>query len=428
MASVVYQIFVAAFGGLDGVAAHLPHVRALGADAVYLTPLFSAPSAHKYDTTDFDVVDAGFGGEAAFQRVVAGCRAHGLGLILDGVFNHVGAGHRWTHEHPSWFSGSDWRGFPSLRELDTTQAEVRRVLCDVVAGWTRRGASGWRLDCMNDLGPRFAEELATAARDAGARDGVVGEIMAYPAGWVRSGSALTGVMNYWLRAVALQLAHATSPATLLQYALDRLAAEMPADVLARSWTLIGSHDTTRVATALGSEAAVDVAQALMFTYPGMPMIYYGDEIGQLGGSDPDCRRPLPPSSEWNLQRLARTRLLCRLRCEHPALTSGRYVPLPQPGTDVIAFARIPQEPAQTLIFVANASPRPTQTTLFLPLAFGFDALPLVDQLGTVPECALHEGTLRLTLPPHGAVLLAARDDLPGGYRFFKPSLVLDSAA
>jgi glycosidase len=214
----------------------------------------------------------------------------------------------------------------------------------------------------------------------------------------------------------------------LQYALDRLATEMPPDVLMRSWTLIGSHDTTRVATALGSEAAVDLAQALMFTYPGIPMIYYGDEVGQLGGSDPDCRRPLPPEPEWHANRLARTRLLCRLRREHPALTSGRYVPLPQPGTDVVAFARVPERLRDTLIFVANASPRPTQTTLFLPLNFGFDALPLVDQLGTIPECALHEGTLGLTLPPHAAVLLAARDDQPGGYRFFKPSLVLDSAA
>jgi glycosidase len=428
VARVVYQIFVAAFGSLDAVAAHLPHVQALGADAVYLTPVFTAPSQHKYDTTDFDHVDEGFGGAAAFARLVDGCRARGLGLILDGVFNHVGAAHPWTREHPGWFSGSDWRGFPSLRELDTTQAEVRRVLCDVVAGWTRRGASGWRLDCMNDLGPRFAEELAVAARDAGAVDGIIGEIMAYPAGWVRPGGALTGVMNYWLRMVALALGAASSPAAQLQASLDRLAAEMEPQILAHSWSLIGSHDTTRVATALGSEAAVDAAQALMFAYPGIPMIYYGDELGQLGGPDPDCRRPLPPKSEWHAGRWERTRLLCRLRREHPALTSGRYVPLPQPGTDVIAFARVPDKRSDTLIFVANAGPRATATTLFVPLNFAFDALPLVDLLGGVPAAVMHEGTLRLTLPPHGAVLLAPRDDLPGGYRFFKPSLVLDSAA
>jgi glycosidase len=89
-ARIVYQIFVGAFGGLDGVAAHLDHVAALGAEAVYLTPIFAAPSPHKYDASDFDRVDAAFGGEAAFDRLVAACRARSLGLILDGVFNHVG--------------------------------------------------------------------------------------------------------------------------------------------------------------------------------------------------------------------------------------------------------------------------------------------------------------------------------------------------
>src|SRR4051812_127017 len=185
MPRVVYQIFVGAFGGLDAVAAHLDHVAALGADAVYLTPIFTAPSPHKYDTTDYDTIDAGFGGEAAFDRLVAACRARGLGLVLDGVFNHVGEGHRWRREHPDWFSGSDWRGYPSLRELDTRKPEVRRACCDVIARWTARGATGWRFDCANDLGVPFAGELARAAREAGARDGVIGEIMGYAAGWAR---------------------------------------------------------------------------------------------------------------------------------------------------------------------------------------------------------------------------------------------------
>src|SRR5262249_54121091 len=107
VASVVYQIFVSAFGGLDGVVAHLDHVAALGADAVYLTPVFAAPSAHKYDTTDFDVVDEEFGGAAAFERLAGACRARRLGLIFDGVFNHVGEHHRWLREHPDWFTGAD---------------------------------------------------------------------------------------------------------------------------------------------------------------------------------------------------------------------------------------------------------------------------------------------------------------------------------
>jgi alpha-glucosidase len=399
-------------------------VAALGADAVYLTPVFVAPSPHKYDAADFDVVDPGFGGEPAFARLVEACRAHQLGLILDGVFNHVGEQHRWLREHPGWFRGSDWRGYPSLRELDTDQAEVRRACAAVVADWTRRGATGWRLDCMNDLGEAFAEELAVAARDAGARDGVVGEVMAYGGGWVPPGGALTGLMNYWVRVTALALAAGEAPATQLQAALDRLAREVDLTVLLASWALVGSHDTPRLATVLeGNEAAVDAAQALAFAFPGIPMIYYGDEVGMPGGADPDNREPLPPSSLWHHGRLKKTRRWCHLRRSHPALRRGRYVSLAQPGTDVLAFARVPERAADTLIFVANASARRITTTLFLPLPFLFDALPLVDLLGGLPEHAMVSGTLQLTLPAHGVALFGFRDDQPGGYRFFKRDLL-----
>ena len=213
------------------------------ADAVYLTPIFTAPSPHKYDTTDFDRVDPAFGGEAAFDRLVAACRARQLGLILDGVFNHVGAGHRWR-ARASRLVHAAATGAATRRCASSTRrsAEVRRACCDVVARWTARGATGWRLDCANDLGVPFAGELARAARDAGAVDGVIGEVMAYGAGWVRP-NGLDGVMNYWLRAAALALASSSAPADQLQHALDRLAAEADARTLQRSWSLVGSHDT-----------------------------------------------------------------------------------------------------------------------------------------------------------------------------------------
>jgi alpha-glucosidase len=150
------------------------------------------------------------------------------------------------------------------------------------------------------------------------------------------------------------------------------------------------------------------------------MIYYGDELGLHGGADPDNRRPLPPRDAWHQERLARTRRWSRLRREHPALRHGRYVSLAQPGTDVVAFARVPERVADTLVFVANATARSVAATLFLPLPQLYDALPLEDRLGGLPTRAMASGTLSLTLPPHGVALLAPRDDLPGGYRFFKP--------
>ena len=153
------------------------------------------------------------------------------------------------------------------------------------------------------------------------------------------------------------------------------------------------------------------------------MIYYGDELGMHGAGDPDNRRPLPPPSTWDQARRAFVASLCALRKREPALDHGRYVSLAQPGSDVVAFARGTDAPAETLIFVANATPRPLTRTLFVPLPLMFDALPLHDLLdGSSTPVNVASGTITLSLPPHGCVLLRPRDAHAGGYRFFKPVL------
>ncbi|HEX9100715.1 MAG TPA: DUF3459 domain-containing protein, partial [Polyangia bacterium] len=115
--------------------------------------------------------------------------------------------------------------------------------------------------------------------------------------------------------------------------------------------------------------------------------------------------------------------LCALRRDEPALRHGRYVSLAQPGTGLVAFARLTDRPDETLLFVANATPRPVERTLFVALPTMFDALPLHDLLdaASTPR-TMASGTLSLTLPPHGCALFRPRDAHPGGYRFFKPVL------
>jgi glycosidase len=421
LATVIYQVFVSSFGGaLDGVTARLEHIARVGADAVYLTPIFTAPSDHKYDTTDFDSVDAGFGGEAAFARLVAATRARGLGLLLDGVFNHVGAAHPWAKE-PRFLRGSVWRGYPSLPELDLANPELRDKLFGsdgVIARWTRRGATGWRLDCANDLGPEVCALAGRAAREAGATDGVIGELMAYPTVW----PGLDGTMNYWLRSVALALASGQAPAAQLQGALDRLAAEVPLQALQASWSILSSHDTPRLETVLdGDPRRVRLALSLQLAYPGVPMLYYGEEIGMSGGADPANRAPMRwDEPSWNAERLALVRRLTALRRAEPALARGRYLAMPQAGTDLIAFARVTENPVETLVYVANATGEARTARLFLPLSTLYDALPLADLLDpAAPRAHMIAGCLEVALPAHGCALYRPDDAHASGYRFFK---------
>jgi alpha-glucosidase len=460
--NLVYQIFVDRFAGsdgrgladpppnvnpwhhhcggtLDGVTARLDHVVSLGADAIYLTPVFRAPSNHKYDTESYDEIDPGFGGDAAFDRLAAACRERGLGLILDGVFNHVGEGHTWFREaradatsaraaffrfarHPDQFA--IWRGYGWLPELDLGRAEVMAEICEqessVVRRWLRRGATGWRIDCANDLGLGVCARVAAAARSEGAVDGIIGEVMTYAADWVTDGR-LDGVMNYYFRETAIGLCTGAVPVVQAAYNLKRVARAYRPDALLRSWNILSSHDTPRLATTILDSDACRLARTLAFVCPGVPLVYYGDEVGLPGGADPDNRRPMPWNERsWDRATLSHIRQLAELRRKYDALRLGDYLPLPQPGAPgLLAFARTTKRPQDLVIVLANASAEPVRARVFVPYAFLFDALPLVDLLGVAATARVSAGAFDVALKPWQVALYHPDDTTIGGYSFFR---------
>ncbi len=459
--TLVYQVFVDRFAGddgralsappagvdpwqhhaggtLDGVRARLDHIVSLGADCLYLTPIFRAPSNHKYDTASFDEVDPCFGGDAAFARLADACRARGLGLVLDGVFNHVGEAHDWfraartsvDHEHAAFFRFerhpdvyAAWRGMGWLPELALEHPGVQARLFDgpeaVLPAWIARGATGFRLDCANDLGLAVCARAAAAGRSAGAVDGVLGEVMAWAEDYVAEGR-LDGVMNYWFRSIVLGLAGGEVSAGAALEHLGRMAAHWREDALLRSWNLLASHDTARLASALPDPAARRLARALAFTLPGVPHVYYGDEIGLTADGDPANRAPMPwDERHWDQATLADVRALARLRATHPALRTGGFLAMPQPDApSLLVFARRSARPEETVVVVANASARPASARLFLPSSALLDALPLVDARGESPPTRMAAGTARVELAAWAVACFVPDDASIAGYRFF----------
>jgi glycosidase len=434
-------------GTLDGIVARLDHVVSLGADAIYLTPIFTAPSNHKYDTATFDEVDPRFGGGAAFDRLAAACRARGLGLLLDGVFNHVGEEHPWFtraradagSREASWFRFSKhpgeyarWRGYGHLPEVDLAHPDVTSRLFDakdsIVRRWIERGATGWRLDCANDLGIAACRRIAAVARDAGASDGAVGEIMSFADVWLAEGG-LDGVMNYWFRESVLGLCRGEVPAVQAAANLEQMARRYPPAGLRRSWNMLSSHDTPRLATQVTDPAARALARTLAFVTPGVPLVYYGEEIGMRGGPDPDNRAAMAwDESGWDRDALAHIRRLAGLRRSRRALREGEYLAMPQPGApSLLAFARTTGRPEETLLVIANGSASRVRARVFAPHAFLFDSLPLADLLagdGTAapaaPIAKMEGGRVDLDLAPWAISVLAPMDGTIPGYNFFKP--------
>lgn len=434
-----HQMDAHAGGTLGGIAARIAHVADLGADALYLTPVFRARSNHKYDTASWTELDPRFGGDAGFDALAGACRERGMGLILDGVFNHVGREHEWFRAgaadahcrergHLRWIEHPDsyhsWRGHGMLPEVNLAAPCVREFLFgganSVVRAWLRRGATGWRLDCANDLGTRVCGDMVRAAQSEGAPDGVVGEVTAYAEDWVAEGG-LDGVMNYYFRESVLGLLAGEVPVVQAAYNLKRMARCYRYPALLRSWNLLSSHDTPRLATILPDFERRSAAFTLSFAYPGVPTLYYGEETGQHGGRDPENRGVMDWEAASRAHPVAQLiRRLTAIRRASPALREGAYLPMPQPGApNLLAFARVTARPQETVVVVLNASPSPTATRVFAPHSHLFDALPLRDLLGATPATRMVSGRFDVDLPPWAVALYQPEDGTIPGYHFFR---------
>jgi len=332
------------FGGdLAGISQRIPYLRDLGINALYLTPIFSAASNHKYDTHDYLTIDPSFGTLETFQQMRGALTDAGLRLVLDAVFNHCGDGF-WAFRdviergadspYYDWFQIESWPiqfdppsyqtcgGAPFLPKLNTEHPEVRAHLLHVAEYWLNQGIDGWRLDVPWKAALDFWQAFYARVTQANPESYIVAEVWRGAADWM-GGDRAHGIMNYRLRQNILDYAAFDHlDAEDFDYELRYLLREY-GPTAAYHLSLLGSHDTARIRTLCGSVERTIIALALQMTLPGVPMIYYGDEIGMEGDNDPDCRRPMIwDAGRWNRPIYEATRALVQLRHAHPALVEG----------------------------------------------------------------------------------------------------------
>jgi glycosidase len=300
------------------------------------------------------------------------------------------------------------------------RAELFTKRRSVVRRWLEKGATGWRLDCANDLGFRACRTITRIARRLGAIDGVVGEVMAYGEDWVKN-RRLDGVMNYYFRESVVGVARGEIAPAQCAYNFEHMAGRFPMRALLRSWNILSTHDTPRLRSLVPDPSAERFARTLQFVVPGTPLLYYGEEIGLEGGSDPDNRRPMiwdEPHRGRDLQ--AHIQKLAALRRDHRALKEGGYLAFPQPGEPrIIAFARTTARPEDLVVVVANATQSPLWARVFTPCSFLFDSLPLVDLFGAHETVKVKAGRIDVQLEPWQVALFRPDDTTIPGYRFFR---------
>ncbi|MCX7625330.1 MAG: alpha-amylase family glycosyl hydrolase, partial [Candidatus Sumerlaeaceae bacterium] len=252
-----------------------------------------------------------------------------------------------------------------------------------------------------------------------ARDGTIGEVMAYAEDFVHE-KGLHGVMNYYFRATILALLNNEISVAQAATNFKRMARRYHYPALLRSWNMLASHDTPRLASVLPHLQQRRFAFALAFLFPGVPLIYYGEEIGMLGGHDPANRAPMVwDPARWDNNLLEFLHSLAELRKNHVSLREGGYVPLPQPAfPTVLAFARVGQQPQETVVVLANASDTLVRGRFFLPLSGMFDSLPLRDLLNPERVVRMESGSFATELREYDVAVLCPMEAKKPRYSFF----------
>ncbi|WP_321972220.1 4-alpha-glucanotransferase [Paratractidigestivibacter sp.] len=401
-------------GTLDGICSKLGYLKGLGITVIYLNPIFDAASNHRYDTADYLRIDPMLGDEAAFGRLCDEAAEMGISVVLDGVWNHCGRDSKYFNRdenypepgawqahkdgadspYANWFTFNDddtyagWWGNQDMPAFRADSEDYHELICGrdgVVRKWLRAGAAGWRMDVADELTDEFIAQIKDAIL-AEKEDGVlIGEVWedasnktAY--GKLRQyfeGKELDGVMNYPLRAGLLDYVCGHIGASELASRLEQLRENYPREAFYSCLNLLGSHDRERLFTMLGnapdpdsmSEAEraaykLDDGQAglamsrlwltvlLQMTLPGVPCVYYGDELGLEGLRDPFNRGTFP----WGGGRrdcFNIVRNCIAIRKTLPVLTDGDFEPFSS-GDDVFGFWRRGEDGSQVCVLV-NAS-------------------------------------------------------------------------
>ena len=442
-------------GSLKGIEEDLPRLAEMGVTAIYLNPIFEAASNHRYDTGDYLKIDPALGTEEDFEHLCASAEERGISIILDGVFNHTGDDSRYfnryrTYPEPgAWqaLHGKDskwadaynmdddgdyasWWGIQNMPQLNPhSQAVQELILGDdgVIRHWLRAGAHGWRLDVADELTEDMIRGIRSATLDTKPDGLVLGEVWEDASNKISYGKPrhyllgdeLDSAMNYPFREMILGFLTGKTNAFDAAETIERLRENYPPEALACCLNLLSSHDRTRVFSVLGgapdtsgmteeergawkvpdnmrglAKSRYWLAVLMQMTLPGVPCIYYGDEAGVEGLTDPYNRSTYPWGHE-DPDMMVMTRNAIQLRRTLSFLRDGT-ISARALNDDVLTYTRSDGN-GQGVTFVFNRSSYKSHVVTVS--ARSDHAHDLISGADMVPNAS---GNFKLLLNPLGA--------------------------
>ena len=367
-------------GDIRGIIDHLDYIRDLGIDVIYLTPIFKSDSSHKYDTIDYYQIDPSFGTAEDLRELVQKAHQYGMKVVLDAVFNHTGRdffAFKDILENKEKSKYLDWYfidKFPldtepgqtpnfkcfgyygGMPKLNLKNPEVEKYVTDVACYWLKEcDIDGWRMDVGDEISHYFWKHFRRAVKAVKKDALIIGEIWHY-AGDFLEGDEWDTVMNYpfYLNLIDLLADEKIDVSRFIQN-LGYMKGRLNKKCYPLMWNLIDSHDTARFLHLCNNKQKQHLAAAFQLLMPGMPMIYYGDELAMPGANDPDCRRGMYWDEEYrDNEMLEWYKRLIQVRRTHACIVEGELaetITRDEDGTIVL----IRKNTEETIALIFNCS-------------------------------------------------------------------------
>ncbi len=385
-------------GNFRGIEKKLDYLKELGISAIYFNPIFESESNHHYDTGDYHKTDPILGTNEEFKHLIDTAKKKGIRIIIDGVFSHTGSNSKYFNRRGKydtlgafqskdspyfdWYSFRNypyeydsWWNFDTLPNVrETTPTYMNFIIHDensVLHHWMKEGISGWRLDVIDELPSEFSQAFFAELKKTNPDAVMIGEVWEDASNKVAygvqrqylCGDEMDSAMNYPFRQHMFDFILGHIDGTLCMRRMESLRENYPRENFHAMMNLISSHDIMRPVTIFGEapyydlmpaaeqtrfkldpaaeklgKARLKMAALWQMTYPGVPCIYYGDEIGMQGFKDPTNRRPY----KWDDgdEELRETyKKYIKMRNENIVLQTGEFLPLPS-YDNIFAYARV----------------------------------------------------------------------------------------
>jgi glycosidase len=427
-------------GDLKGLLAQLDEIASLGVTAIWVNPLvknipghvdgagFPDWGYHGYWADDFNSLDSRFGTEEDLRKLVEACHTRGIKVLLDVVYNHAGYDTRYLRDPKTrnWLRstivgdcGEDdlTSCLAGLPDFKTEQPEVAKFLLDAQIAWAKRsGIDGFRLDTVKHVDHPFWQEHRKRTRaELGPQFFLLGEVFGADAEvlepWFEPDEMDAG-FDFSFQGNVLGFVQGRGRTVAFNRYLEMRQKVRPGHLVAH---YLSTHDTTGALFQLkGDMALFRLAAVLLFTTSGIPVVYYGEEVGRLGGEWPDNRSDMPWGTRDVLPGTGLPRddalrrdyqKLIGIRKAHPALSRGNHIALSTEG-DLYVFARRDAASKDLVVVAVNRGSQPATATFAAPPEW--EAAKVVDSLdaSTTPPTRA-SGSLTVKLGPRQSQILVA---------------------